>query len=207
METSAAPYYIVFAGVNGAGKSTLFNSGLWRLRGMPARLPRVNPDEIVREMGGDWRSSADQMKAAREAVLRIRCLLDAKASFNQETTLSGHAAIGNIRRAHEQGYRIHLYYVGVNDADIALARIAHRTEVGGHDIDRDAVMRRYRTSLSGLAKVLDLCEAATVFDNTRSLTSVAAWHRGTLSWWGNPQTDAPWLLRAMADSELWRRMQ
>ena len=44
-----------------------------------------------------------------------------------------------------------------------------------------------------------------MFDNTRSLTSVAAWHRGTLSWWGNPQTDAPWLLRAMTDNELWRR--
>lgn len=53
MRKDASPYYIVFAGVNGAGKSTLFNSGLWRLRGMPARLPRVNPDEIVREMGGD----------------------------------------------------------------------------------------------------------------------------------------------------------
>lgn len=205
MRKDASPCYIVFAGVNGAGKSTLFNTGLWRLRGMPARLPRVNPDEIVREMGGDWRSSTDQMKAAREAVLRIRRLLDAKASFNQETTLSGHAAIGNIRRAHDAGYRVYLYYVGVDDADIALARIAHRTEVGGHDIDRGAVMRRYRTSLSGLAKVLDFCEAATVFDNTRSLTSVAAWHRGTLSWWGNPQTDAPWLLRAMTDNELWRR--
>ena len=189
MRKDASPYYIVFAGVNGAGKSTLFNSGLWRLRGMPARLPRVNPDEIVREMGGDWRSSTDQMKAAREAVLRIRRLLD----------------VGNIRRAHDAGYRVYLYYVGVDDADIALARIAHRTEVGGHGVDRGAVIRRYRTSLSGLAKVLDFCEAATVFDNTRSLTSVAAWHRGTLSWWGNPQTDAPWLLRAMTDNELWRR--
>ena len=162
MRKDASPYYIVFAGVNGAGKSTLFNSGLWRLRGMPARLPRVNPDGIVREMG-------------------------------------------NIRRAHDAGYRVYLYYVGVDDADIALARIAHRTEVGDLGIDRGAVMRRYRTSLSGLAKVLDFCEAATVFDNTRSLTSVAAWHRGTLSWWGNPQTDAPWLLRAMTDNELWRR--
>ena len=206
MKANDAPYYIVFAGVNGAGKSTLFNSGLWRLREMPTRLPRVNPDEIVREMGGDWRSSADQMKAAREAVLRIRCLLDVKKSFNQETTLSGHAVIGNIRRAYEAGYRIHLYYVGVDDVDVALARIAHRTNVGGHDIDRNAVVRRYRTSLSGLAKVLDYCEEATVFDNTHSLTSIAAWHRGTLSWWGNPQANAPWLLRAMADEGLWRRV-
>lgn len=72
MKANDAPYYIVFAGVNGAGKSTLFNSGLWRLREMPTRLPRVNPDEIVREMGGDWRSSADQMKAAREAVGNVQ---------------------------------------------------------------------------------------------------------------------------------------
>lgn len=37
--------YIIYAGVNGAGKSTLYSS-------KPIQnMPRINTDEIVREMG------------------------------------------------------------------------------------------------------------------------------------------------------------
>lgn len=51
---SEQPFYVVFAGVNGAGKSTLFRSDFWHTGGMPATMARVNPDEILREQGGDW---------------------------------------------------------------------------------------------------------------------------------------------------------
>ena len=45
--------YIIIAGVNGAGKSTLYQT-IESLKGMP----RVNVDEIVREIG-DWKNVAD----------------------------------------------------------------------------------------------------------------------------------------------------
>ena len=44
--------YIVLGGVNGAGKSTLYQI-LDNLK----KMPRVNTDEIVKELG-DWRNTS-----------------------------------------------------------------------------------------------------------------------------------------------------
>ena len=73
---SEQPFYVVFAGVNGAGKSTLFRSDFWHTGGMPATMARVNPDEILREQGGDWSNGQDQVAAGRIAlrsVVRFIC--------------------------------------------------------------------------------------------------------------------------------------
>ena len=198
------PFYVVFAGVNGAGKSTLYRSGLWRSPDMPRSMERVNPDEIVRELGGDWRNPSDQWTAGKAALARVDELLDRRVSFNQETTLSGRLSLKTIERAHGLGYRVHLFYVGVRSADIALDRIAHRVTTGGHDIDPAAVRRRFQSSLKALSHALDLCESVTVFDNTREFASLAQWSNGTLFWWGNPRANGPWLIEAMTDETLWR---
>lgn len=199
-----APFYVVFAGVNGAGKSTLFQSGLWRNASMPRSLPRVNPDEILRELGGDWRSPADQREAGKVALERIERLFAARRSFNQETTLTGRLALRNVARAHALGYRVFVFYVGVADERVALRRIAHRVETGGHDVGADAVRRRFHASLRNFSLALDQCEQAIAFDNTREFASLAQWSHGTLAWWGNPQANGPWLLEAMRDADAWR---
>ena len=146
------PVYVVFAGVNGAGKSTFYRTGLWRTEDMPRTMARVNSDEIVVAQGGDPASSADQLRAGREAVRLIEECLSRRRSFNQETTLTGHAVLRNMSRAREAGYRVVLYYIGVDTAAVALDRIAHRVAVGGHDIDEGAVLRRYRASLGNLSR-------------------------------------------------------
>ena len=58
--------YIIIAGVNGAGKSTLYQT-LENLK----EMPRVNVDEIVREIG-NWKNISDVFKAGKIAVKRIR---------------------------------------------------------------------------------------------------------------------------------------
>ena len=74
------PVYVVFAGVNGAGKSTFYRTGLWRTEDMPRTMARVNSDEIVVAQGGDPASSADQLRAGREAVLLIEECLSRRRS-------------------------------------------------------------------------------------------------------------------------------
>ena len=54
--------YIIIAGVNGAGKSTLYQT-IENLK----EMPRVNVDEIVREIG-DWQNLSDVFKAGKIAV-------------------------------------------------------------------------------------------------------------------------------------------
>ena len=198
------PVYVVFAGVNGAGKSTFYRTGLWRTEGMPRTMARVNSDEIVVAQGGDPASSADQLRAGREAVRLIEECLSRRRSFNQETTLTGHAVLRNMRRAREAGYRVVLYYIGVDAASVALDRIAHWVAVGGHDIDEGAVLRRYRASVGNLSHALDLCDEATILDNTVEFVALARWSAGVLSWVGDVAKHGAWFMNAVRDNELWR---
>ena len=200
-----APFYIVFAGVNGAGKTTFFKSDLWRTVNMPTRMERVNPDELLRSQGGDWRNTKDNLAAGKVALRRIDELFSSHCSFNQETTLVGHIALSNIQRANELGYRVFLYYIGVDSPQTALARIEHRVELGGHDIDEATVLRRYNASLSALAHALDYCEQATVFDNTVDFRCLGMWANGTLAWWGGNNARGDWLTDVITNDALWQR--
>jgi predicted ABC-type ATPase len=198
-----APFYIVFCGVNGAGKTTLFHSSLWKCEGVPKSIERINPDEILRENGGDWQNINQQTQAGKIALERINELFAKRKSFNQETTLTGHLALQNIKRAKQLGYRVFLYYVGVNSVETALNRIAHRVSLGGHSIDEQIVKRRFHSSLINFSYALDYCEQAIVFDNTQEFVQLAMWENSTLVWWGNPNVHGPWLVNAMQSDE-WR---
>lgn len=200
-----APFFIVFAGVNGAGKTTFFHSGLWKTADMPSRMARVNPDEIARTLKGGQSKTREEFEAGRVARQRIEQCFDRHRSFNQETTLSGHAALKNLVRAHDLGYRTFMYYIGVDSAQTATQRVAHRAALGGHDIDEQVITRRYRTSLSTLAQALDYCEQVMVFDNTIDFTCLALWSHGTLAWWGGNTSANNWLVDAMTDDEIWQR--
>ena len=53
---SSIKRYTIFAGVNGAGKSTLF--GVYNSEVLGVRL---NTDEMVKEVGKDWKDNAAQV--------------------------------------------------------------------------------------------------------------------------------------------------
>jgi predicted ABC-type ATPase len=174
------PIYTIFAGVNGAGKSTLYRSGLWTTNGAVLAQPRVNSDEILIDNGWDWADGQAQLRAGKIAVSRIRSYLQARQSFNQETTLCGKSILKNIARACDFGYRVSLFYVGVENPQIANERIAHRVQTGGHFIDPQTVERRARVSMANLEIALPLCHETVLFDNTQQLTCVARFKNGQL---------------------------
>lgn len=117
--------YIVLGGVNGAGKSTLYQI-LDNLK----KMPRVNTDEIVKELG-DWRNTSDVLKAGKIAVQLIDKYFSEGISFNQESTLCGKSIIKNFKRAKQLGYTIELHYVGVDSVETAKRRVAERVQNGG----------------------------------------------------------------------------
>ena len=152
--------YILIAGANGAGKSVLYEV-LQSLRDMP----RVNSDEILKEIG-DWRNPDDVMKAGKIAVGRISRLFDKDASFNQETTLCGRSIIKNIKKAKSKGYFIELHYVGVECVEIAKERVLKRVEKGGHGVPERDIEKRYEETFKGLKAVLPICDLAVFYDNS-----------------------------------------
>lgn len=85
--------YILIAGANGTGKSTLYRS-MDCLKGMP----RVNTDEIVRQIG-TWENANDLLQAGKIAIRMIKSYFEEGISFNQETTLCGQSIMNNIEKA------------------------------------------------------------------------------------------------------------
>ena len=168
--------YIVFAGVNGAGKSTLYQT----VAGL-AEMPRINLDEIVRSFGS-WKNQKDILKAGKIAVRMIDDYFKGNMSFNQETTLCGKSIYKNLLRARENGYRIELYYVGLDSVEIAKQRIRKRVSDGGHGIADEDVERRYTESLIQLEKALKVCDYSEIYDNSEIFTKVAEFESGKCVW-------------------------
>lgn len=166
--------YVLIAGVNGAGKSTLYQT-IDSLK----QMERVNTDEIVRSFG-DWKNSADVMKAGKIAVNKIKKYFEEGISFNQETTLCGNSILRNIDRAKFLGYEIELHYVGVESAEIAKQRIAYRVAHGGHGIPDADVERRYLESFAHLNAIIEKCNLAVLYDNTEVFNRFAIYKHGEL---------------------------
>ncbi|ALF20234.1 zeta toxin family protein [Fusobacterium nucleatum] len=153
----------IFAGVNGAGKSTLYNSHIDD-EGIKNSV-RINTDEIVRTFG-DWRNNVDQIKAGKIAItLKNKCFNEEK-SFNEETTLTGKTILKTINRAKELGYKIYLYYIGVDSPEIAKERVRNRVLKGGHNISSEVIEKRYYESLENLKKIISKCDYVKIYDNS-----------------------------------------
>ena len=145
--------YTIIGGADGTGKTSL----LGVLRTARHDLGRVLSDE----------SGAEECLAAG-------------VCFTQETTLSGHRPAVMARRAADAGYRVRLYYVGLDTVEECLARIRNRVARGGHGIPEEDVRRRFAGRFAALAAVLPYCTKATVYDNGNGFRAVAEYRNGEL---------------------------
>lgn len=142
--------FYIFAGVNGAGKSSLYRL-VSSFNNISNFGKRINTDEIVNQIG-DWRNPKDQIKAARIALNRRKEYIEQGISFNQETTLTGNSIVKAIEEAKKNGYKIFMFYVGIENSEMAKERIKIRVKKGGHDIPDEIVEKRYHESLINLKK-------------------------------------------------------
>lgn len=166
--------YVIIAGVNGVGKSTLYqtNENL-------KSIPRVNVDEIVKEIG-DWKNLSDVFMGGKIAVKTISKYFEEGVSFNQETTLCGKSIIKNIFKAKKLGYFIELHYIGVESVQIAKERVKYRVEQGGHGIPEKDIEKRYIETFQQLNYILKECNLIAFYDNTESFRRFAICKNGEL---------------------------
>ena len=166
--------YIIIAGVNGAGKSTLY-----QMYDAFEGMPRVNVDELVRDIG-DWKNPRDVFAAGKMAVKSISEYLEEGITFNQETTLCGNSIIRNIMKAKEKGYFIELHYVGVESAEIAKERVKYRVEQGGHGIPENDIERRYVETFIQLNRIIKDCDLVVLYDNSEKFRRFAIYKSGNI---------------------------
>ena len=146
----------VFAGPNGSGKTTIQERYPYRTPGV-----NINTDDLTLKMGSE-------VAGGREAIRLQNAELKKGNSFTIETTLSGNSALKLMKKAKEQGYRINLYFICTASVDINIGRVSSRVKLGGHDVPREAIDRRYRRSIGNLQKAIEIADTSHLFDNSGS---------------------------------------
>ena len=163
--------YTIIGGVNGVGKSSL--TGVLKAR-MDDLGVIIDVDRLVVQHGGD------PLAGGRAALARIADCLEKGICFTQETTLSGRRTEQTAKEARERGYRIRLYYIGLDTVEESLRRIENRVRKGGHDIPSKDVQRRFEGRFAARLAVRPYCDEATLFDNDNGFVEVGSYRNGEL---------------------------
>ena len=174
------PLLWVVAGHNGAGKSTYIRHKI-----VPRlRVPVVNADDYARER---WGADADAhvAEAAAWAADRRRELLDARSSFVAETVFSHPSKLEFLSDAVTAGYEAWLTWVGLETAELAVARVVDRVSLGGHPVPEDRIVGRFARVPGLLREAVTIAARAYVVDNSdpvHPLRDVVRFERGVRVW-------------------------
>jgi predicted ABC-type ATPase len=137
--TLPRPSVVILAGPNGAGKSTVAPA---LLRGALAVDEFVNADVIARGLSA-FDPDRVAIAAGRVMLARLKELADERVDFAFETTLATRSFAPWLRSLRISGYDVHLCFLWLASADLAIARVADRVGMGGHHVPEEVVRRRY----------------------------------------------------------------
>lgn len=149
-------------GPNGAGKSTFIAFTLAPL------LPRsvvVNADEIARQRWPEDPASHAYDAAQVAADTRAK-LIELEQSFIAESVFSHPSKLDLIGAGRAGGFTVALHVLAVPE-DLAVERVRHRVQAGGHDVPEAKVRERHRRLWALVAEAIALSDSATVYDNSR----------------------------------------
>jgi predicted ABC-type ATPase len=160
----SAPTITVLAGTNGAGKSSIGGALL-----EAARAPFYNPDVETRElMTANPAMTLDEANAAawRIGKERLETAIESRTSFNFETTLGGATIARLLTTAHAKGLRVRVWYCGLRDAELHIARVRARVLRGGHHIEETKIRERFDASRNNLCSILPSIDELMLYDNS-----------------------------------------
>lgn len=148
-KVEAGPSLVILAGPNGAGKSTAAPA---LLRGALGVTEFVNADAIAQGLSA-FAPERVALAAGRVMRTRLRDLAAARQSFAFETTLASRSFAPWLRGLMASGYTVHLVFLWLPSADLAVDRVAARVRGGGHDVPSDVIRRRYRAGLRNFFQI------------------------------------------------------
>jgi len=139
----AAPIVVVLAGPNGAGKST---AAPRLLKGSLGVVEFINADLIARGLS-PFDPEGAALAASGVMLERMEALADRGVSFGLESTLAARSLAPRLQNLITRGYEFHLVFLHLPSADLAVARVADRVRLGGHDVPEMTIRRRYESGL------------------------------------------------------------
>lgn len=157
------PLVVVIAGPNGAGKSTMAPR---LLQGALAVTEFVNADTIARGLSA-FRPESVALAAGRVMLARLKVLAESREDFAFETTLASRSFAPWLKTLRGSGYRVHLAFLSLPSPDLAVARVAERVRLGGHDVPEDVIRRRYGAGLKNFVVIYQrIADTWQMFDNS-----------------------------------------
>ena len=155
---------VVLAGVNGAGKSSIGGE----YSGSVADF-YFNPDTVARDIGALHPDISLALASAHAWQIGKSLLEQAIAEgrdYRFETTLGGRTITQLLERAARSGHRLHVWFCGLESADLHLQRVRSRVAHGGHDIPEEKIRERWTRSRENLIRMLPFIEHLRVYDNS-----------------------------------------
>jgi predicted ABC-type ATPase len=128
-----------------------------------------NPDEAARRIAAanPGLSNEDANSAAWHQGRRLleRAITE-RLDFAIETTLGGQTIPALLEDAHANGIDVRVWYVGLTDPELHIARVTARVRKGGHAIPESTIRARYDASRRNLIRLLPSLTELRVFDNS-----------------------------------------
>jgi predicted ABC-type ATPase len=171
------PNLYIIAGPNGSGKTTFAKEYL----PLYAKCKNfINADLIALGLS-PFSPQTSAIHAGRLVLKQINDFSDRKIDFGFETTLSGKTYFSLLKLLRAKGYFIRLFFLWVPDPGLSLARIKERVAMGGHDVPKGDVLRRFDRSIYNFLKVYEpLLDSWHLFDNSASSPRLIARKNGKL---------------------------
>ena len=154
------PRVVVLAGPNGAGKSAAAAEARPQGRGIR------DADVIAQGLSGFAPERAG-LAAGRIMMRRLKELAGQRKSFAFETTLASRSFAVWLKELKSSGYIVHLLYLWLPSAEMAVERVVERVRQGGHDVPGATVRRRYGAGLRNFFDLYQpLADTWQVLDNS-----------------------------------------
>lgn len=162
-EQNGRPRCLIVAGPNGAGKTTFARE---YLPNDVRVLNFVNADLIAGGLS-PLKPELAAIAAGRLVLKAIARLVEDRADFAFESTLSGLGYVSRVRDMRQKGYHIEIIYLKIVSPRLAVDRIRSRVRQGGHNVPAADVRRRFARSWQNFENhYRPLADAWAIYDNS-----------------------------------------
>lgn len=128
-----------------------------------------NPDTVAAQIKGLHPDITDTLANAHgwqigKALLE-RAIAEGR-DYLFETTLGGNTIVAILEQAAQGGHHVHVWFCGLESAQLHIHRVRKRAERGGHDIPVEKIHQRWRRSRENLIRLLPHIHHLRVYDNS-----------------------------------------